>query len=93
MLKVEPVITEKSMNLAKNQGVYTFKAPVRTTKDDIKRFFKEIYGYTVVRVRSVTIPPKIKQNLLTRKKYVKKGYKKFYIEFAEKVEFAKFNIK
>ncbi len=90
MLKLEPVITEKTMNLAKNSGIYVFKAPVRATKAQVKDFFKKVYGYKAMNVRSVTIPSKKRRNPLNRRTYEKKGYKKFYIEFEGEVKFAKF---
>lgn len=90
LIKVEPVITEKTILLAKEHGIYTFKAPVSATKEDIKRYFKDVFGYKVVKLRVVHVPGKQKRNLLTRKRYTKKGYKKFYIEFADKVKFKGF---
>ena len=90
ILKVEPVVTEKTTLLAKDHGIYTFRAPVNVSKEEIKRYFKEVFGYKVVKIRTVHIPAKSRRNLVTRKKYVKKGYKKFYVEFAGKVKFKQF---
>ena len=90
MLKIEPIITEKTTNLVKKSGIYVFRAPIRATKADIKDFFKKVYSYKVLKSRMVRIPSKTKRNRLNGKKYEKKGYKKFYIEFEGEVKFAKF---
>jgi len=78
------------MALAKNHAIYTFRAPTTVTKDDIERYFSKVYGYKVVKSRVVRIPAKIRINRVTRKRYKKPGYKKFYVEFADKVKFKGF---
>ena len=75
IFKVEPVVTEKTTLLAKEHGIYTFKAPVYVTKEEIRQYFKKVFGYDVVKVRTVHIPSKVKRNLLTKKRYIKRQLK------------------
>ncbi len=50
---IKPVITEKSLRLAKEENIYTFKVMPRATKPQIVQAIRELYDVEVERVRTV----------------------------------------
>lgn len=77
---VSPHITEKATDLAvKNQ--YVFIVSSRSTKNDIKRSVKQMYGVDVKSVRTVNVHSKIMH--LGRIQGIKKGYKKAIVKVKE----------
>lgn len=52
-----PVITEKSLNLAK-QGIFTFFVDPKATKDQIAQAIEQFYSVNVVNVRTASKPGK-----------------------------------
>ena len=50
---IKPVITEKSLALAKESNVYTFKVVPKATKPQIAQAVRELYGVEVERVRTI----------------------------------------
>lgn len=52
-LLTKPVITEKSMELANKQNVYTFAVDRRANKNQIKEAVESIYGVNVLAVNTV----------------------------------------
>lgn len=53
-MKLEPVLTEKSLNLAKD-GKYTFWVGPSFSKDQIKKQVGEVFGVKVKRVRTANV--------------------------------------
>lgn len=51
---ISPIISEKSLKQAQ-KGEYTFAVGKDSTKEDIKRAFKESFEVDVIRVRTITI--------------------------------------
>ena len=92
MIRLKPIITEKSLRALKNNNVYTFKGSVRYTKKQVKEFLEKVYNSKVVYIRVIKIPGRVRYNLLKRVRYQKPGYKKFLVKFADKVKVEGFNI-
>lgn len=75
MIKLKPVMTEKSMKLSKDRG-FTFIVPMNLTKFEIKKLFERIYKVTVLEVKTVVSKPGKKKNMrgkVQRIKAVKKA--------------------
>ena len=89
--KLKVHLTERTIKLAKEKGIYTFIGPVRFTKNDIKKMFKEFFGYEVTKVRIVRLPAKIRGLYLIKGGYTKPAKKKFYITFKGKVDIPGYN--
>jgi large subunit ribosomal protein L23 len=73
-MKIEPVITEKSSELAKN-GKYTFRFDVLTTKNQIKELIGRLFNVDVVGVRTIKSHGEVKKSMSRRKKTVKPSKK------------------
>ena len=69
---ISPVITEKSMQEAELNNVYTFKIHDRANKNDVKAAIAHIYGVTPKSVNVANIPFKGRAN----RSKVRQGYKK-----------------
>ncbi len=67
---LEPVITEKSTNLAK-EGKYTFRVDKGLTKDKIRALISKVFGVTVLKVRTLKERGEIKRGASGRKKIIK----------------------
>lgn len=52
-----PVITEKS-EIARNDGVYTFKVDPRANKLEIKEAIEKIFNVKVASIRTLNVKPK-----------------------------------
>ena len=53
-----PVITEKSGNIAQNEGKYVFKVDSRANKTEIKLAIEKIFKVKVEEVRTINVKPK-----------------------------------
>ncbi|MEX2369045.1 MAG: 50S ribosomal protein L23 [Candidatus Paceibacterota bacterium] len=78
---IEPHITEKATYLT-DDGVYTFVVAEKANKLQIKQAVKDIYGVTVRKVRTVTLPKKSVQSR-RGKPGTKGGLKKAYVYLKE----------
>lgn len=65
MIKLEPLLTEKSLKEAK-EGRYTFMTPVGLTKFQIKEIISKSLKVTVKRVRVVKVGEELKRSGATR---------------------------
>ena len=57
----KPVITEKSLELANSDNVYTFEVAKGVNKNQVKEAVERLYGVEVVDVNSVTRQPENKR--------------------------------
>lgn len=89
--KLKVHLTERTIKLAKEKGVYTFVGPVRLTKSDVKEIFKNFFNYEVDKIRIVKLPAKIRGQYLIKGGYIKPAKKKFYITFKGKVNIPGYN--
>ncbi|BCX14534.1 MAG: 50S ribosomal protein L23 [Patescibacteria group bacterium] len=65
MIKLRPVITEKSLVEAK-RGNYTFKVDVKMNKSEIKKLVEKIFKVKVSKIRTINHKPEVKKNYLGR---------------------------
>ena len=72
-----PHITEKAADLAK-KNQYVFKISEKANKTEIKKAIENLYGVSVLAVRIIKIPKKLRR--LGKQKGWKKGYKKAIIK-------------
>lgn len=70
MKKLKPVVTEKSLSLAKT-GSYTFLVDNNLTKNQIKKAINEVFGVNVVTVKTINLPEEIKKNHMGKKRRIK----------------------
>jgi len=90
-MKLEPVLTEKSMKLAE-EGVYTFYVDRRLTKNQIRQVVNETFDVHTVRVRTITVPGETKKTIRGYKKVVK-SRKKALVSLQEKEKIDLFEVK
>ena len=70
MIKLEPVLTEKSLKNAA-EGKYTFFVDRGLNKYQIRKHVEEIFGVSVVKVRTLKKPGEKKRTVYGRKKIIK----------------------
>ena len=58
---IKPIITEKSMQLVESNNSYTFEVDRKANKVEIKKAIEEIFGVTVVSVKTINVRPKKKR--------------------------------
>jgi large subunit ribosomal protein L23 len=90
-MKLEPVITEKSMKDAGN-GKYTFRVPDMATKSDVRKNISEIFNVHVQTVRTMNVKGEKKRGFSKYPKQVP-GYKKAIVTLAEKETIDLFEVK
>ena len=78
---VSPVLTEKTMNLTKQQNKITVKVNAKSSKEEIKDAFEAIFAVKVASVNVINVRPKAKR--LGRYEGQVSGYKKAIIKLAE----------
>lgn len=74
-----PIITEKSMKLAKG-GLYTFEVDKNATKLQIGKIVAEKFNVKVVNVKTITSKGKTKSQKRVRKTYKTSGFKKALVQ-------------
>jgi large subunit ribosomal protein L23 len=81
-MKLEPVITEKSLNLAK-EGKYTFRVARNTTKHQVKKLIEDAFGVNVTSVKTIKEAGENRKTLMGRKRVITSG-KKSIVTLKEK---------
>lgn len=61
-MKIKPIFTEKSMNLAKN-GNYSFWVLPNLTKYQIKKLFESAYEVKIAKVRTINYKKNVSRNM------------------------------
>ena len=69
-MKLRPVLTEKSMDEAK-KGNYTFFVERNMNKRQIRKMIGEIFGVTVVKVRTMNVVGEVKRTNMGKKRIIK----------------------
>lgn len=64
--KIEPVITEKTMGMAKKNW-YTFAAPINQNKNELRKLIKDIFKVEVLKIRTVVVKGKRRRSAKSRK--------------------------
>lgn len=67
---LEPIITEKTTNLA-NDNKYTFRVEKRLNKFQIKELIEKVFKVKVKNVRTISVGGESKRTLRGRKKVIK----------------------
>jgi len=78
-----PIITEKSLSLAQTQNCYTFEVAQEASKGAVGKAVEKIFGVSVLRVRTSTIPSKKKHNWKFRTVSQRSPWKKAMVELEE----------
>lgn len=78
---VKPVLTEKTMNLTKQQNKVTVVVNSKSSKEEIKDAFEAIFGVKVAKVNVINVRPKAKR--MGRYEGQVSGYKKAIVKLAE----------
>lgn len=90
-MKLEPIITEKSMQLAAN-GKYTFRVQSGLDKFKVKDLIEKAFGVHVTTVRTMNLKGEVKRGFSRRAKTVP-GYKKAIVALKEKEKIDLFEVK
>ena len=90
-MKVTPILTEKSLNLAKD-GKYTFVVDVGLNKLEIIKLINSIYGVHVKTVRTLNYKSGEKRNARGRKVSIK-AFKKAIATLAKDEKIDAFEVK
>ncbi|MBI3343004.1 50S ribosomal protein L23 [Candidatus Gottesmanbacteria bacterium] len=78
----KPVITEKSLSLA-SRGWYTFAVAVACSKPEIASAIHDVYGVTVVDVRTLIIPGHERRSGKRMKRVRRSDWKKAIVKLKE----------
>ena len=76
-----PVVTEKSANLAQNEGKYVFKVDPKANKTEIKQATEKIFKVKVVKIS--TINETVKKRRVGRYSGLSNRSKKAIVKLAE----------
>jgi large subunit ribosomal protein L23 len=87
-MKLEPIITEKTLNAAKN-GKYTFRVGVGLNKYQIKALVERVFDVHVVSVKTMNVAGEVKKTYLGRRKEIKPS-KKAVVKLKDKEEIGLF---
>ncbi|GBD34632.1 50S ribosomal protein L23 [bacterium HR35] len=80
-----PLITEKSMNLIREQNAYTFIVDHRLNKNQIKKIVKELFGVKIKKIRTANYKKRVRGIYLI--KSTRPRFKKavIFLEAGEKI--------
>lgn len=90
-MKLEPIVTEKSLELAK-KGKYTFRVEVGLRKHQIKKLIGDVFDVHVKTVKTMNIRGENKKTLQGRKRKIMPS-KKTIVTLGEKEKIDLFDTK
>ena len=90
-MKVTPILTEKSLNVAK-MGKYTFVVDVGLNKLEIAKLINSIYAVHVKSVRTLNYKAGVKRNAKGRKVSIK-AFKKAIVTLGKDEKIDAFEVK
>jgi large subunit ribosomal protein L23 len=73
-MKLEPIISEKSLKLA-SEGRYTFRVDRNLNKYQIKKLVQDVFDVHVTKVRTIKEPGELKRTFRGRKRIIQPGKK------------------
>jgi len=79
----QPVVTEKSLQLANNENTYTFIVDYKANKAQIKAAVEEMFEVEVLRVNTVVTPSKRRRTGRKRMPKLETVKKKALVKIAE----------
>lgn len=82
-MKLVPMISEKSFAMANESNKYSFYAPLKTNKIEMKREIELKYNVKVINVSSITRPGKAKADWKFGKTFRKSDKKKFIVQLKD----------
>jgi large subunit ribosomal protein L23 len=81
---IEPVITEKALNLRERLNKYTFIVHPKANKVQIKEAIEKIFGVKVKKVNTILMKPKRRRGLRNRFRFgYTSAYKKAIVTLEE----------
>lgn len=90
-MKIEPIITEKSMNMAEN-GQYTFRVGNTMNKFEIKHLVESTFNVHVTNVRTINQKGEVKRGFSRRSRVIP-DFKKAIVTLAAKEKIDLFEVK
>jgi large subunit ribosomal protein L23 len=88
-MKLEPIITEKTLNAAK-RGEYTFRVGVGLNKHQIRSLIEKVFDVHVVAVRTMNVAGEVKRAYTGKRKEIKPS-KKAIVTLKDKEKIALFD--
>ena len=82
-MKLVPIISEKSFAMANESNKYSFYAPLKVNKIEMKREIEQKYNVKVINVSSITRPGKAKADWKFGKTFRKSDKKKFIVQLKD----------
>jgi len=79
--KILPLISEKSLNLARNENKYTFLVESKINKSMLKKAIEKMFNVNVLKIRTMNYQKRVRG--LTKIKSVRPKFKKAIIELKE----------
>jgi len=79
--KILPLITEKSLNLARQNNKYTFLIESKVNKSMLKKAIEKMFNVSVLKVRTMNYQKRVRG--LTKIKSVRPRFKKAIVEIKE----------
>jgi large subunit ribosomal protein L23 len=79
--KILPLISEKSLNLARNENKYTFLVEPKINKSMLKKAIEKMFNVNVLKIRTMNYQKRVRG--LTKIKSVRPRFKKAIIELKE----------
>lgn len=79
VIKLKPIITEKSLGIQEISGKYSFWVDCSVNKNQIRTAFIEVFGVKPLSINTVVLKGKLKTNWKSRKPIQKSNKKKAII--------------
>lgn len=87
---LQPIITEKTLNLIDDFNRYTFKVKKDANKIEIKNAIEKLFEVNVVKVNTINVKPKFKR--MGQHEGYTTAYKKAIVELVEGQTIEAFNV-
>lgn len=82
MYSIKPIITETTMNLAK-QNWYTFGIIQEANKNVLRKYIESLFKVNVIAIKTLNVKGKTKRSLKTRKIRKLSDWKKVMVKLKE----------
>lgn len=85
--EIKPIITETTMNLAKN-GWYTFRVSLDRNKNELRKSISKTFKVDIVGIKTLVVKGKVKRSLKTRAIRKRSDWKKVIVKLksGQKIE-------
>ena len=92
LLVKQPVITERSLQRANEENIYTFVVAKEANKNQIKNIIEHAFKVNVVAVRTITMPDSQRKTGKKRQSVLVTGSKKALVKIKEGQTISAFDI-